>query len=167
MAEQAAGCDFAILGAGALGSIVGAHLARAGYRVTMLARGDRAAHVRSHGLRICGLAEFQQPVNVVSEPAELSAARVLIVATKTPGTAQALAGLRHLQPQIAFSLQNGVIKDELLARVCDALKVDMTNAGAVVLGRSVVAAHLTELLEKDQVHLHVEGNRMLFALAGA
>ena len=34
--------DFAILGAGAIGSILGAHLARAGHRVVMLARGTRA-----------------------------------------------------------------------------------------------------------------------------
>ena len=32
--------EFAILGAGAMGSIVGAHLARAGHEVAMLARGS-------------------------------------------------------------------------------------------------------------------------------
>ena len=42
--------DFAILGAGAIGSILGAHLARAGQRVAMLARGSRAAHLERHGL---------------------------------------------------------------------------------------------------------------------
>ena len=44
--------DFAILGAGAMGSIVGAHLARAGQRVAMLARGARATHLEQHGLTI-------------------------------------------------------------------------------------------------------------------
>ena len=33
---------FAILGAGALGSILGAHLARAGHEVAIIARGERA-----------------------------------------------------------------------------------------------------------------------------
>ncbi|MGH8301247.1 MAG: ketopantoate reductase family protein, partial [Steroidobacteraceae bacterium] len=34
--------EFAILGAGAIGSILGAHLARAGHSVIIIARGDRA-----------------------------------------------------------------------------------------------------------------------------
>ncbi|MBV8805135.1 MAG: hypothetical protein JO042_08810, partial [Sinobacteraceae bacterium] len=42
--------EFAVLGAGAIGSIIGAHLARAGHSVVMLARGARATHVETHGL---------------------------------------------------------------------------------------------------------------------
>ncbi|WP_019587423.1 MBL fold metallo-hydrolase [Deinococcus apachensis] len=53
--------------------------------------------------------------------------------------------------------------DELLARVCTALGVEMTNAGAVVLNRAVVSAHLTELQEVGAVELRVEGNRLTFA----
>ena len=46
------GFEFAILGAGAMDSILGAHLARAGHSVAMLTRGRRAAQVRSEGLKI-------------------------------------------------------------------------------------------------------------------
>ena len=56
--------------------------------------------------------------------------------------------------------------DELLARVCEGLGVQMGNAGAVVLNRSVVAAHLTELLAAGQAELRVRNNRMLFGLPG-
>lgn len=56
--------------------------------------------------------------------------------------------------------------DDLLARVCGALGVQMTNAGAVLLNRAVVSAHLTELLEAGQVSMKVHGNRLLF-VAGA
>lgn len=56
--------------------------------------------------------------------------------------------------------------DDLLARVCGALGVQMTNAGAVLLNRAVVSAHLTELLEAGQVSMRVDGNRLLF-VAGA
>lgn len=56
--------------------------------------------------------------------------------------------------------------DELLARVCEGLGVQMGNAGAVVLNRSVVAAHLTELLAAGQAELRVGNNRMLFGLPG-
>ena len=43
---------FAILGAGAMGSIIGAHLIRAGHEVAVISRGDRAAQLEKQGLRI-------------------------------------------------------------------------------------------------------------------
>lgn len=52
--------------------------------------------------------------------------------------------------------------DDLLARVCGALGVTMTTPGAVVLNRAVVSAHLTELLERGEVEMGVEGNRLVF-----
>ena len=54
--------EFAIAGAGALGSIIGAHLARAGHSVLMLVRERRAQQIAQHGLSIKGLLEFSQPV---------------------------------------------------------------------------------------------------------
>jgi len=107
--------EFAILGAGAMGSIVGAHLARAGHKVVMLARGQRAMALRADGLRIRGLVELDVPVQVIEEPAHLRSARVFIVTTKAIGTATALAAYRHAKIDSAFSIQNGVMKDELLA----------------------------------------------------
>jgi 2-dehydropantoate 2-reductase len=107
--------DFAILGAGAIGSILGAHLARAGQRVAMLARGARADALERQGLTIRGLAEFATAVHTVRDPAALKSARALIVATKTPGTAEALAALRHAEFGVTLSIQNGPLKNELLA----------------------------------------------------
>src|SRR5215204_3186483 len=107
--------NFTILGAGAIGSILGAHLARAGHSVVMLARGKRAQQVRSEGLRIRGLGEFSVPVQVIENPAELLRTDVLIIATKTLGTAASLATLSHLDLDAAFSIQNGVQKNDLLA----------------------------------------------------
>ncbi|MFC6801628.1 MBL fold metallo-hydrolase [Deinococcus caeni] len=52
--------------------------------------------------------------------------------------------------------------DDLLVRVCGALGVTMESAGAVVLNRAVVSAHLTELLERGEVGLRVAGNRLVF-----
>jgi 2-dehydropantoate 2-reductase len=106
--------DFAILGAGAMGSIVGGHLARAGHAVAMLARGARAAHLESRGITLRGLAEFTVPVRTLRDPAALHSAGVLLVATKTPGTAAALAQLRHAQFGVTLSIQNGPLKNELL-----------------------------------------------------
>ena len=108
--------EFAILGAGAIGSIIGAHLARAGHSVVMLARGRRAQQIGSEGLRVKGLTEFSTPVHVLTDASQLRGAGVLIVATKTPGTEAALEPLRAADIDVAFSIQNGLWKNEALAR---------------------------------------------------
>src|ERR1700735_352851 len=107
--------EFAILGAGAIGSIIGAHLARSGRSVVMLARGKRASEVELRGLRINVLGEFSQSLPVLSYMSEFSAAEVLIVATKTYGTEAALEPLLHARIGAAFSIQNGLMKNDQLA----------------------------------------------------
>lgn len=107
--------DFVILGAGAMGSILGAHLTRAGHRVAMLARGARAAQLEAQGLRVQGLAQFETPVTTLRDPGRVRDAGALIVATKTPGTAAALAALGHARFDVVASIQNGPLKYELLA----------------------------------------------------
>jgi 2-dehydropantoate 2-reductase len=138
--------EVAILGAGALGSILGAHLARAGHSVVMLARGDRARAVAREGLRIRGLADFSLRVPVLTDPLQLQAADTLIVAIKTPGTAAALASLAHVEVGAAFSIQNGVLKNELLAQTFGAERVlgaladtsgELLPSGEVLFTRNV------------------------------
>ena len=74
-----------------------------------------------------------------------------------------LDNLERTTAAVLHACQQGAAStDELLARVCEHLSVQMGNAGAVVLNRSVVAAHLTELLAAGQVALKVEHNRLLF-----
>lgn len=109
--------DFAIIGSGAIGSIIGAHLARSGHSVVMLARARRGQQIRQDGLRITGLAEFSQSIRVLTEPSQLREAGVLIVATKTHDTEAALAPLRGAAIGSSFSVQNGLTKNDLLADV--------------------------------------------------
>jgi 2-dehydropantoate 2-reductase len=106
--------EFTILGPGAIGSIIGAHLVRAGHSVVMLARGRRAGQLQNDGLRIKGLSEFAVPVRTLSDPSQLQSTDVLIIATKAPGTTAALASLGHVKVGAAFSIQNGVQKNQLL-----------------------------------------------------
>jgi 2-dehydropantoate 2-reductase len=138
--------EFAILGAGAIGSILAAHLARAGHSVIVIARGERARAVAREGLRIGGLADFSVPVGVITEPSQLEAADTLIVAMKTPGTEAALERLAHVRVGAAFSIQNGLLKDELLARVFGADRVlgaladtsgELLPSGEVLFTRNV------------------------------
>lgn len=132
--------EFVILGAGAIGSILAAHLARAGHSVSVIARGERARLVKREGLRIKGLADFSVPVHVITESSQLRAADTVIVAMKTPGTQAALEALRHVDVGAALSIQNGVVKDEWLAR---------TFGPARVLG--AVADTSGELLPSGEV----------------
>lgn len=138
--------EFAVLGAGAMGSIVGAHLTRAGHSVAMLARAARATQLEEHGITIRGLAEFTTAVRTVREPALLHSADTLIVATKTPGTMQALAALRHADFGVTLSIQNGPLKNEILTEVFGAARVlgaladtsgELLSDGAVLFTRNV------------------------------
>ena len=128
--------EFAILGPGALGSILAAHLARAGHSVIVLSRGERARTLETEGLRVTGLAEINIPVRVLTEPARLEAADCLIVATKTPGTQAALERLRHVAVGVAFSVQNGLMKNDLLAAAFGAERVlgALANTSGELLG---------------------------------
>jgi glycerol-3-phosphate dehydrogenase len=70
---------FVILGAGALGTVLSAHLARAGEDVTLIARGQRAAYLQEHGATLTGLVDFTVPVPVVTDPSQIHDADVLVV----------------------------------------------------------------------------------------
>lgn len=138
--------EFAILGAGAIGSILGAHLARAGHSVVMLARERRAAQLRSDGLKIKGLAELSTPVSALSDASQLRGAEVLVVAMKTPGTAEALEPLRKAEIGVAFSIQNGLWKNDALAGAFGADRVlgclantsgELLPSGEVLFTRNV------------------------------
>lgn len=138
--------EFAIVGAGALGSILAAHLARGGRSVVLLARGARAKHLQEHGLTIKGLNEFSIPVPVLADPAQLRETGTLIIATKTPGSEQTMESLRHVNVERALSIQNGVMKDELLSQTYGAQRTlgaladtsgELLASGEVLFTRNV------------------------------
>src|SRR5262249_36554043 len=100
-----------ILGAGALGTVLGAHFARAGEHVTLIARGTRAAYVQAHGATLTGLVDWTIPVRVVTDPSQVHDAEVLIVVVKTYDMPAALHSVQHLHVASVLSLQNGVLKN--------------------------------------------------------
>ena len=126
-----------ILGAGALGSIIGAHLARAGEEVTIIARGERATYLRQHGITLSGLADFTVPVAVTTEPRTVREADVLVVAVKTYDTEPALESVSHLEVGSVLSIQNGVLKDEQLVHTFGR---DKALGAAAVLSGGVTPA---------------------------
>ena len=136
-----------IVGAGALGSIVGAHLARAGHDVVFVARGRRAEHLAQHGVAITGLSDFSVPATVVTDARAVRAADVLLVTVKTYDTEAALASLRHLDVASVLSLQNGVLKDEQLARVFGEERV---LGAAVIVSGEVLAEGVVRFTLNDR-----------------
>src|SRR5215475_613635 len=129
-----------ILGAGALGTVLGAHLARAGEDVTLIARGQRAAYLQEHGATITGLVDFTVPITVVTAPQQVHNADVLMVTVKTYDMDAALASVKHLDVGSVLSIQNGVLKDEQLAETFGWAKVlgAMTTLSAAVLPTGIV-----------------------------
>jgi 2-dehydropantoate 2-reductase len=105
-----------ILGAGALGSLFGAHLARSGEEVTLIAREARAKSIQEHGVTVTGLANWTVPVHVTAHPRELQQADALLVTVKTYDMETALESVAHLRVGSVLSVQNGLVKDEQLAR---------------------------------------------------
>jgi len=57
---------FVIVGAGALGSIYAACLARTRHEVSLIARGERAAALAEHGIGIVGEESFSVHCNIVT-----------------------------------------------------------------------------------------------------
>jgi len=123
-----------ILGAGALGSIIGGHLAQVGEEVTLIARGQRAAYVQQHGITLTGLADFTVPVAVTTQPQAVREADILVLAVKTYDTESALASVSHLKVGSVLSIQNGVLKNEQLAHT---FGWEKTLGAAVVLSGEV------------------------------
>jgi 2-dehydropantoate 2-reductase len=83
----------------------------------MVARGERARRIALEGLVVTGLANVETRPAVIDDPKKLLEADTLVVATKAIDTPATLASVRHVRFQAVLSVQNGVLKNELLARV--------------------------------------------------
>jgi 2-dehydropantoate 2-reductase len=103
-----------IMGAGALGSVFGGYLARAGFDVTLIGREAHVRAIQANGLRISGEQAFVVPVRATTDAQTVTAADVLLFCVRAPDVPQALADVAHLQPEMVASFQNGLRKDEPL-----------------------------------------------------
>jgi 2-dehydropantoate 2-reductase len=109
---------FVVLGAGAIGGVVGGRLAQHGHDVVLIARGAHYAAIRDNGLRIESPDDaVTVTVPVVDDPSSLAWAGddVLLLATKTQDTEAALDSLAAVAPRTLpiFCAQNGVANERL------------------------------------------------------
>jgi len=110
----------AVVGAGAVGSYYGALLARAGHRVTLIARAPHVAAVRERGLLLHkgGSVETVR-LNASTEVAAVHGADLVLCCVKSTDTEAVAREMRpHLdRDALVLSLQNGVDNAPALAAV--------------------------------------------------
>ena len=124
--------DIVVFGAGSIGSLFGALLARVpDHSVTLVGREPHVAAVRDAGLRVTGVDEFVVRPAVTTDGSDLSA-DLALVTVKAFDTETAAAELGTGAFRAVCSLQNGMGNEETLARhlECPVL-AGTTSYGAV------------------------------------
>ncbi|WP_406289910.1 ketopantoate reductase family protein [Embleya sp. NBC_00896] len=117
---------FVVLGAGAVGSVLGARLSQAGHDVHLVGRPDHVEAIREHGLRV----ESPDGADVVRIPAVSEVAELeplldwadvdaVVLCVKSHDTAEALRGLaRHADSAVPIvCAQNGVANEDMALRL--------------------------------------------------
>jgi 2-dehydropantoate 2-reductase len=140
---------FCIHGAGGLGSVFAAFLARSGQRVSLIGRQPHMEAIRANGLAVDGVRDnFTQHDNIeaVTMPDDVKGdVDYYILLTKGKGSEQALADAAVLveRTATALSLQNGIGKEERLRQAFGTSKViaGSTMEGATLLGPGKVSNH--------------------------
>ena len=130
----------AMMGSGGVGGFFGGRLAHAGYDVSFIARGAHLAAMRERGLTIENQqqGEIRVPkVQATDDPAQIGRVDLVIVSVKLWDTESAA---RQIKPLVGpgtgvLSLQNGVIKDDILRREL--------GEAAVMGGVGYVATHIS------------------------
>lgn len=111
---------FVVLGAGAVGGVVGGRLAQHGHDVVLVARGAHGAAIAVDGLVVRSPDdEVRVPVAVVAHPDELTLGGddVVLLAVKGQDTRSALDALVGGPPDLAVAcLQNGVDNERQVLR---------------------------------------------------
>ncbi len=130
-----------IVGAGSLGTVYGARLARSGCEVQLLCREPHGRALRKASgvlLETMGHEPETISVDAVWDYDDVRAADVVIVLTKTYDTAEALAGIQRIarDVRLAVSLQNGLAKNDMLASWCGP---DRVVGGASMVGGTMIA----------------------------
>ena len=109
------------MGAGGLGGYFGARLAQAGHDVAFIARGAHLSAMRETGLHVISeLGDAKLPhVVATDDPAAVGYVDWVIVAVKLWDTEAAADAAKPMigQKTTIVSFQNGVEKDEILARI--------------------------------------------------
>jgi 2-dehydropantoate 2-reductase len=106
-----------IFGAGAVGSLFGAHLARAGHDVLLVGRREHVKAVERDGLRIEGITNMTVRPRVAETLRPGERATMVILTVKSYDTEEACRQIaRAMSPRPILSLQNGLGNLELMEK---------------------------------------------------
>ncbi len=130
----------AIVGPGAVGSLLAALLTKSKQEVHLIDRNlERARKINQEGIKVEGISgEFTARVNVTVEPKELGTCGLVIICVKSYHTEEAIKGVKDLigEETQVLTLQNGVGNIQILNDVVGEDKVigGATSLGVTVLG---------------------------------
>jgi len=130
----------AIVGAGAMGSLFGFFLHRAGKDVWLVDKHpELTKHIREKGLEVEGATGKQVvSIPITTEVADIQSADLIIIFVKAYDTAQAILDAKPLlrQESVVLTLQNGIGNVEAIVAVIGEGKIiaGTTAHGATVLG---------------------------------
>jgi 2-dehydropantoate 2-reductase len=141
---------FVVLGAGAVGGVLGARLHQAGFEVELIARGAHFRAIRDHGLTLETPAErVVLSIPVHASPASVSWGLddVVLLTVKSQDTAAALGGLRASAPPEVpvVCMQNGVENERLSLRLYPEVYGGLVMAPVAHLEPGVVLAYGSRL----------------------
>jgi 2-dehydropantoate 2-reductase len=138
---------FVVFGAGAIGGVVGARLHQSGHEVMLIARGAHHDAIAARGLTLKSPVEqvtLSIPVAPTAAAAGIGADDVVLLATKSQDTWQALMDLRDAAPELAPAvvlLQNGVENERVALRLFPRVYGGVVMAPTAHLEPGVVLAY--------------------------
>lgn len=162
---------FLIAGAGAIGAYMGARMSRAGFDVTLFARGPHLRAMQEHGVRVKSAeGDFDARPELAATLQEVGPVDVVFLAVKAHGLTQLAPQLHSvLGPETTVvSTQNGVPWwfFQGLSGAGEGIRLERVDPGGVIAAaiepRRVVGSIVyfsTEITEPGVI-LHTEGNRI-------
>jgi len=162
---------FLIAGAGAIGAYIGAHMAQAGFDVTLFARGPHLRAMQEHGVQVKSAdGDFTARPRIVGSLVEVGAVDVVFLGVKAHALPQLAPQLKPvLGPETTVvSTQNGIPwwYFQGFAGEWDGLRLERVDPGgtisAAIEARSVVGSIVyfaTEITSPGVIQ-HIEGNRI-------
>ncbi len=103
-----------VMGAGAIGSLFGAMLARSGYDVTLIGREAHINAIKSNGLRVSGLEEFNIKLKAKTRPVESD---LFLLTVKSYDTEEAIKAIPLRKNTVILTLQNGIGNEDCIATI--------------------------------------------------
>ena len=162
---------FLIVGAGAIGAYVGARMARAGFDVTLFARGPHLKAMQQHGVRVTSPdGDFQVRPRIASSLAEAGPADVVVLGVKAHSLPQLAPQLKPVlgAETTVVSTQNGIPwwYFQGFGGAAEGIHLERIDPDGVISSaieaRRVVGSIVyfsTEISEPGVV-LHTDGNRI-------